>query len=72
MIQQLFDLGHGHVIRLTVTDRLKFEAIGPDGDGRFLEVFDGGGHIQCEVPGSITTNTGLELDGDGRVIFHAV
>lgn len=61
-----------HVIRLEENSSGGFRLLaeGPNGDGRFLEIKDGGGHIELEAPGSITTGTGLELDGDGRAVFH--
>lgn len=73
MVAQKFHLGNDHVIRLEVmSDRLRFYAEGPSGDGRFLEIVDGGGHIEILSLGSITGGTGLELDENGRVIIHEV
>lgn len=67
---QKFHLG-SHTIRFeVVSDRVKFFAEGPNGDGRFLEMKDGGGHIELGAPGSIATGTGLELDETGHAIFH--
>lgn len=38
--------------------------------GRFLKMVDGGGHLELVGPGSITTDTGLELDAGGHAVFH--
>jgi hypothetical protein len=67
---QKFHIG-SHIVRVEVaSDRVKFFAEGPSGDGRFLEMGDGGGTISLTCPGNITTGTGLELDEGGHAIFH--
>ena len=38
--------------------------------GRFLEIKNGGGHLELEAPGGITSAAGLELDENGRAVFH--
>lgn len=40
------------------------------GTGRFLEINDGGGHLQLRKPGSLPSNTGLETDANGRAVFQ--
>jgi hypothetical protein len=45
-------------------------AISGEGNGRFQELNDGGGHLELRKPGSLTTGIGLELDEAGRAVFH--
>ena len=60
------------VVPNDATEGFTFHAEGPNGDGRFLEIQNGGGHIELNAPGSITTGTGLVLDGTGHAVFNLV
>jgi len=70
--KQKLHIGSSFVIRIEPNDNggFRFHAEGPNGDGRFLEITDGGGHIHLSCPGSITINTGLQLDSGNHAIFH--
>lgn len=59
------------VIQLNVqSDRLSLSAEGPNGNARFMELVDGGGHFEVATTRDNADGAGLELDGDGRVIIH--
>lgn len=72
MTEQVFKVGQFSIKLELLDDRLRFSAsLTPGGpSGRFLEMVDGGGHIELTCPGSITTGTGLELDEGGHAVFH--
>jgi len=71
MVQQLFDLGNGFVVRLDIlSDRLRLYARSEGGDGRFLEIANGGGHIECLKMKSLPEGTGLEIGEDGYPVIH--
>lgn len=66
-----FKITHGNrSVRIDLTnDGFDLSAEG-EHSGRFLEVDFAEGGLTLKKPGSITTDTGLELDENGRAVFH--